>query len=85
MTKHSKDDWLRDVTGRQQNVIFPDTVQNEGRFWRNVWAGKTHLNHAQWIGMVILLLFFGGSLLFYLRMLLAGRPGPVVAKGDRWL
>jgi hypothetical protein len=68
MSKHAKDDWLRDIDARQRNVVFPDTVQNEGRFWRNIWAGKS-LSLAQRVGVLVLLLFFGGSVLFYLRML----------------
>ena len=69
MSKHDKDDWLRDLDARQRNVIFPDPAQNEGRFWRNLWAGKDSLNLAQWVGLIVLFLFFGGSLFFILRML----------------
>ena len=69
MSKDAKNDWLRDIDSRQRNAVFPDTVQNEGRFWRNIWSGKTSLNLAQWAGVVILFLFLGGSVIFYLRML----------------
>jgi hypothetical protein len=31
-----RDQWLQDVEARQRNVVFPDTVQNEARFWRNL-------------------------------------------------
>ena len=63
MSKHGKNDWLRDIDSRQRNVVFPDTIQNEGRFWRNAWAGKDSLNPAQWVGVVVLFVLFGGGLL----------------------
>ena len=28
--------WLDDARGRQRNLVFPDTVRNEGLFWRNL-------------------------------------------------
>ena len=31
-----RDQWLQDVEARQRNVVFPNTVQNEARFWRNL-------------------------------------------------
>jgi len=60
---------LRDIDSRQRNVVFPDTLQNEGRFWRNLWASKESLSVAQWIG--VLIMFFGlvACLAAYLRML----------------
>jgi len=69
MSKHDKNEWLRDLDARQRNVIFPDTAHNEGRLWRNIWAGKKSLNLVQWVGVALLVLFFGGSVLLYLRML----------------
>src|ERR1051326_8745018 len=54
---HRKDRWLEDIEARQRNVVFPDTVQNEARFWRNLkdipWKTSTK------IGMAILALFVG--------------------------
>ena len=47
------EDWLRDVTERQRNVMFPDTAFNEGRFWRNLFEGKQRLNAVQIIGVAI--------------------------------
>jgi len=69
MKRHSKDEWLRDIDARQRNVVFPDTVQNEGRFWRNIYSGEQRLNAAQWVGVLLLFIFFGGSLVFYLVVL----------------
>jgi hypothetical protein len=37
MGDHRKrDEWLQDIEARQRNVVLPDTVQNEARFWRNI-------------------------------------------------
>lgn len=33
-----REQWLQDVEARQQNTVFPNTVQNEARFWRNLSA-----------------------------------------------
>src|SRR5580693_2992002 len=41
----NRERWLHDVDARQRSVVFPDTVQNEGRFWRNLgsqgWKAST--------------------------------------------
>lgn len=29
------DEWLQAINSRQRNVVFPDTLQNETRFWHN--------------------------------------------------
>jgi hypothetical protein len=34
--KRSREEWQQDIENRQRNVVFPDTVLNEARFWRNV-------------------------------------------------
>jgi hypothetical protein len=54
MRKVSRDEWLRDIDARQRNVIFPDTAQNEARFWRNIISGKRHLTTAQITGIAIM-------------------------------
>ena len=57
MSKHSsRDEWLRDVDARQRNVVFPDTANNEGRFWRNVIDGKERLSGIQRIGILFIFL-----------------------------
>ena len=56
--------------------MFPDTVQNEGRFWRNAWSGKDSLNGAQWVGVLILFFGVGGCLAAYLWMLWPKTPEP---------
>src|SRR5271163_301824 len=44
--------WLHDVGARQRNVIFPDTVQNEARFWRNL--GNQGWSKTSRIGLLVL-------------------------------
>jgi len=58
--KHQAEAWERDIPARQRNVVFPDTVQNEARFWRNLgnqpWTPTTR------IGLAILSVFIFGLL-----------------------
>lgn len=51
----NRERWLHDVEARQRSVVFPDTVQNEGRFWRNL--GKQGWTTMSKIGLVVLGLF----------------------------
>ena len=51
---HKKDDWLRDIKERQRNVVFPDTAQNEARFWRNLYEGKQRLSNLQKAGVTVM-------------------------------
>jgi hypothetical protein len=69
VSRQSKDEWLRDIDARQRNIVFPDTVQNKGRFWRNLYHGKEPLNTAQWIGVILLYLSAALSLGFFVYML----------------
>jgi len=50
-----REEWLHDVEARQRNVVFPDTVQNEGRFWRNL--GKGPSSTSAKAGLVVLTIF----------------------------
>src|SRR5206468_2967229 len=52
--EHKRDEWLHDVDARQRNVVFPNTVANEARFWRNVAEGKQCLTTVQKIGIGLL-------------------------------
>jgi hypothetical protein len=47
-------EWFRDIEARQHNVVFPDTAENEGRFWRNLYTGKQKPTVTQSIGIVIM-------------------------------
>lgn len=58
--KHpGSDEWLRDVEARQRNIVFPDTLNNETRGWRNLMETR-HPTLIQKSGMLILLLFVIG-------------------------
>jgi hypothetical protein len=50
----SLQEWERDVRNRQRNIVFPDTVLNEGRFYRNIFSGAAQLNSTQRIGILLL-------------------------------
>ena len=52
--QHQRDEWTRDIDSRQRNVVFPDTVVNEGRFWRNIIQDKQRLSPVQKIGIGVL-------------------------------
>ena len=43
-----------DLSARQRNIVFPDTVRNEGMFFRELADGKRSLNRIQRIGVLIL-------------------------------
>jgi hypothetical protein len=51
MPKQGREEWLRDVNESQRNVVFPDTVRNSSRFWRNLAAPKRRLTIGQIIGL----------------------------------
>ena len=44
--------WERDVLNRQRNIVFPDTVMNEGRYYRNIASGKAVYTLGQKISLL---------------------------------
>ena len=52
MANRKDNEWLQDAKARQRNVVFPDTVQNETRFWRNL--GKQPFTTNTKIGLALL-------------------------------
>ena len=58
----SREQWEQDIQARQRNVVFPDTVQNETRFWRNIIGAKQRLTRVQIIGIGLLYLLIGAIL-----------------------
>jgi hypothetical protein len=50
-------EWERDVLNRQRNIVFPDTVLNEGRFYRNIASGKAVFSLGQETSLRIIVLF----------------------------
>ena len=52
--ERKREEWLQDIQARQRNTVFPDTVNNEARFWRNLIEGKQRLTAVQKIGVALL-------------------------------
>jgi len=52
--------WQDDLVRRQRNIVFPDTVENEGRFWRGILRGGIRLTTFQKIGAAIVVLLAVG-------------------------
>jgi hypothetical protein len=50
--------WERDVINRQRNIVFPDTILNEGRFYRNIASGKSVFSWGQKISLLIVPMYF---------------------------
>jgi hypothetical protein len=57
--RNKRDEFLDDIHNRQRNIVFPDTVANETRFWRNL--GTTPLNIPSKIAFALLAAFVFGS------------------------
>jgi hypothetical protein len=47
---------VRNIEARRRNIVFPDTVQNEVRFWRNL--GNPAFTAAAKVGLALIGLFF---------------------------
>jgi hypothetical protein len=56
---HKEEQWLRDVRDRQRNIVFPDTVDNEARFWRNL--GKQPFTTPTKVGLALLAILGWGT------------------------
>lgn len=54
MRRKGEQEWVHQVQLSQRNTVFPDTVSNEARFWRNIISGKRHLSTAQIVGIVLI-------------------------------
>lgn len=65
VSKRDERPHLEDVDQRQRNIVFPDTVSNETRFWRNLYTGKQKLTVIQVFGVIVLAIWV---------MILAGLP-----------
>ena len=55
-------EWERDVINRQRNIVFPDTMLNETRLFRNIVQGKAELKIVHRAGILVLatVAFWGG-------------------------
>lgn len=72
-------EWERDIVNRQRNIVFPDTVLNEGRFYRNIASGKAVFS----VGQRISLLGIVGYFIFINALDFAGRFGQLLANNPR--
>jgi len=52
---HKRDQWMDDIEARQRNVVFPNTVENETRFWRNLGTGPSSTPAK--LGLAVLAIF----------------------------
>jgi len=52
--KPARSKWESDIVARQRNVVFPDTVANEARFWKNLIQGKRKLSFVQIVGIALI-------------------------------
>src|SRR5580765_899620 len=50
--------WERDVLNRKRNIVFPDNVLNEGRFYRNIASGKAVFSRRQKVSLLLIVTFF---------------------------
>jgi hypothetical protein len=50
----SLQEWERDIRNRQRNIVFPDTVLNEARFFRNLVSGRTALKPVQRTALLLI-------------------------------
>jgi hypothetical protein len=55
-----RQEWEQDVSARQRNIVFPDTVQNETRLWRNLKSGKQKFTIVHAIGIALIFLMLIG-------------------------
>lgn len=55
-------EWEQDIVNRQRNIVFPDTMLNEARFYRNL-ANAKSLSTTQKIGcaLISLVILWCGS------------------------
>lgn len=72
MSERHKQDWLRDVEERQRNIVFPDTLNNEVRFWRNLQNQRTITSK---LGLFVLALFYFGFAGIVIFMILRDPEG----------
>ncbi|HEY1936923.1 MAG TPA: hypothetical protein VGJ33_03215 [Candidatus Angelobacter sp.] len=71
----SLQDWERDIRNRQRNIVFPDTVLNEGRFYRNIASGKAVFTVGLKISLLVIVAFF----IVVNAVDFAGRVGKIIS------
>jgi hypothetical protein len=75
---NQRDQWLQDVRDRQNNIVFPQTLANETRLWRNI--GTRPATSLTWAGLTILGIFvFGFTAVLLVIFIRAGEWVEVLA------
>jgi len=69
MSKHHNNGMFDDAHERQRNTVFPDTVRNEGEFYRGIATGP--LTRAGKIGFALLSVFVIGPLAMVIHAVIA--------------
>jgi hypothetical protein len=62
--RKQREQWLQDVQDRQRNIVFPQTLANETRLWRNM--GMKPPTVLTWAGLTVLGLFVLGGMGYFL-------------------
>jgi hypothetical protein len=62
--RKQREHWLQDVQDRQKNIVFPQTLANETRFWGNL--GSRTPTTLTWAGLAILGIFVLGGMGYFL-------------------
>jgi hypothetical protein len=77
MNKHL---WLQDLRNRQRNTVFPDTVRNQGNFYRNMLAKEARFNPVQRAGLVVMSLFLIGVSIMWVGLLFTDPPNSSIPR-----
>lgn len=87
MSSMQRREWEQELRDRQRNIVFPDTVRNEGHFYRTLLRRETPLPGVMRFGLLLLAtpFFLGGT--FVLARSIAGFLRPDIADNafTRWL
>src|SRR5882762_9718026 len=67
-SENSRRNWERDIRNRQRYIVFPDTLLNETRGYRNILSGSMKLNAIQRFCTILLGFMFLIPFLFVVRM-----------------
>jgi hypothetical protein len=79
--RKNREEWEQDLSARQQNVVFPDTVRNEGNLWRNLMSGKQKLTLVQCVGVALMYLALIAILWGYAAIKFrSGTSGPLLER-----
>jgi hypothetical protein len=66
--RKQREQWLQDIQDRQRNIVFPQTLANETRLWRNLGTRKP--TALTWSGLAVLGLFVLGFAGYFLVILI---------------